>query len=795
MAAAALDRARLLSILRSSSRFEENPEAKGLSRADLDAAARAYLAAKVKPLPARVGPAGGKGATLRHDALGIPHIAADDRRDLFFAWGFATAADRLWQMDYLRRAARGTLPEIMGPDAVPAAIEVLTVGIGEIADESVRRLPAETLDALSAYSDGVNARMAEVRSDPPVEFELLEYECAPWSPTDTLAVMKHFWWQLTGRLFMMTGPETVMRTVGNDALYREFLRCEGGGMPIIPPGENRATAAGAPQPLGPMLNLGLRSIHSPLEAQGQPAGAGGAVPDPGSNNWALGPTMTGGRGAIFCSDPHTPYGAPSIWHQVAVRGAGFDLVGTAYVGMPGVLFGRNPRVAWGITNNICSQRDLFVLPAPAQDDSYCVGGVTHAVGTQTLIVPVRRITSHAVKRRVSDHGPIVNPLLPPPLASGRPVALRWVGAEPSDEIGTLLSVNRAGSAAELRESLRTWACPTFNFLCADADGRIAYQTVGRLPIRRTPHRGLRDLADPQQHWAGYFAYEQLPHAVDPKHGRLGTANNPVLPAVEDPGLGGQWVSDNRMRQLQRFFDRSTAFDLPAAAAGQTDVFSIRAAEGVPHLLRALGKPADPAAAAMSALAAWDHRMTADSAAATIWAVFSRKWTHAVYDARLDAAAKALLYRQGTGLIFGLLAADPHGWFPAGRREPTIRDAFAAALAELTAALGSDVSSWAWGRLHTITLRHPLGRLPNFGPLVNTGPAPVDGDGYTLNNQNVEAVGSYEASAGPCCRVAADLSRAELHMVNLPGNSGEPGSRHYRDQFEGWLAGRLGEVSG
>jgi penicillin amidase len=149
-------------------------------------------------------------------------------------------------------------------------------------------------------------------------------------------------------------------------------------------------------------------------------------------------------------------------------------------------------------------------------------------------------------------------------------------------------------------------------------------------------------------------------------------------------------------------------------------------------------------------------------------------------------------RQGTGLVFGLLAADPHGWFAAGRREPAIREAFAAAVAELAATLG-DPATWAWGRLHTVTLRHPLGRRPNLTTFVDVGPRPADGDGHTLNNQHVEATGSYESTVAACGRIAAEPASGALRMVNIPGNSGHPGSPHYGDQFEDWLAGRLREM--
>src|SRR6266581_4351296 len=52
--------------------------------------------------------------TVKRDNRGIPYISANNNADLYFAQGYVTASDRLWQMDLMRRLARGQTAELFG---------------------------------------------------------------------------------------------------------------------------------------------------------------------------------------------------------------------------------------------------------------------------------------------------------------------------------------------------------------------------------------------------------------------------------------------------------------------------------------------------------------------------------------------------------------------------------------------------------------------------------------------------------------------------------------------------------
>jgi len=76
-------------------------------------------------------------AQISRDSYGIAHIKAGNDHDLFFMQGWVHAQDRLFQMDYNRRQASGTLAELLGPAALAADVELRTIGIRRAAQRSL----------------------------------------------------------------------------------------------------------------------------------------------------------------------------------------------------------------------------------------------------------------------------------------------------------------------------------------------------------------------------------------------------------------------------------------------------------------------------------------------------------------------------------------------------------------------------------------------------------------------------------------------------------------------------------
>lgn len=712
------------------------------------------------------------GVSIERDQRGIPTIRAANDADLFFGFGYATAQDRLFQLDFFRRKARGRIAEILGPEAVESDRLYRTLDLSRIADNEWTTLPADTQKLLQAYSDGINALINDTRDNVPIEFDLLDYPPARWQPTDSLAIIGDFRWYLTGRFPVIVIPELVKRALGDGALYREFLLGEADEESILQPGEYRR-----------------RQGDKEARRQGEDSGGGDGYG--GSNNWVLAGTRTVTGRPLVASDPHIPFQAVSIWHEVKLVGETFHVAGVALVGMPAVMIGRNERVAWGITNNICSQRDLYQEKTdPGHPGCFLHDGRWEVAKQREEMIEVRGQPAVRHIVRSSRNGPIVDEFLPAPARETGPVSLRWLGFEPCGWLPALIGMNRARNCADLRESARPWSVPTFNAVFADVDGHIGFQTVGRIPLRRAPERGYRPGWDPQHQWTGFIPFDELPRLVDPPRGYAVTANNRVAPADYAYSVSGCWAGGYRARRIREEIEARAKWSKEDCQRVQMDVVSGRAKAGVPALIAALAGDRDPRVQGMlTLLKTWDHRIAIDSVAAAVFNVFFAHWCRRVMRERLDAAAADVAAANAGGLGVRLLAEDRVGWFRSDR-VAAMREAFVAALDELATKLGPSQSQWTWGRLHTLRQEHMLTGRGDLGILLDRSGMPAPGDGTTVCSGTQDA--NHAAWLGATYRMVADLADSDLGMwsVEVSGESGHPGSPHYDDQATTWDRGEL-----
>jgi penicillin amidase len=717
---------------------------------------------------------------IRRDRWGVPHIEAASDTDLFFGFGYAMAQDRLFQFDWLRRKATGCLAEVLGPEGVEADTVARTLDLRGVAQREWAALPAETRALLVAFSGGINAAMAAAVGRLPVEFDLLDYAPAAWAPLDSLAILAELRAYLTVRLPVIAIPELLKRALGEGPRYRAALHPEADDETILPDGPpGRGPGPGGVSGSGTGVSLG----------------AGEPDDGRGSNNWAVAGSRTASGQPLVASDPHIAFAAVSCWYEVHLAGGSFDTVGTAYAGMPAVFFGRNRRVAWGITNNICSQRDLYrERTDPAHPGAFLHDGRWEPATERVEEIRVRAQGPVRLTVRASRNGPIVDHLLPSAARPTGPVALRWHGhTAPCGWLTAMLAVNRARTCDELRAALRGWRVPTLSLVFADADGHIGYQAAGEIPVRRIPERGYRPGWDPAHQWDGVIPFEAMPRLADPARGWVATANN--RPAAEFPyPLAGTWSSGHRARRIRQMLEATPRVDRAAVGRMHQDALSLRAAECRPRLLRALAAWPLAAAAARAAevrrhLEAWDGRMEPDSVGAAVFGAFFPRFCRAVAAARLPVDQVTLVADALASLATELLDADALGWFPAGRWPAVVGETFLDTLEHLAARLGSDPATWTWGRLHQIRLTHVLSGRGDLGRLLDRGGLPVRGDGTTVCNTGFDP--NYLAPIGANYRLIADLGEtpAGLHAVDAQGQSGHPGSPHYGDQLAEWLGAR------
>ncbi len=773
-------------------------EAAGISREEFSAWWKRETAARVPPV------SGSRSADVRdsvrivRDDRGIPHVFAANDEDLYVGYGYATAQDRLFQLDYLRRRALGRLAEVLGSEGLELDLIARTVGLHLIAEQEWGSLPEETRLLFVAFTKGINACINDCDKNLPIEFDVLDYRPEPWRPQDSLAIAAEFRWYLTGRFPVIVIPELAKRALGEGALYEACLLAEADAEAILPPGSYSASRTGT-QPVGV-------SINDPAEGHG-------------SNNWVVSGAKAVAGKPIVASDPHIAFAAVSCWHEVHLCGGSFNVAGMAYAGMPAVMFGKNENVAWGITNNICSQRDLYQEKTDAAyPGCFLFDGKWERARERVETIQIKGEQPLHKTIRLSRNGPIVDEILPPAAKATGPVSLRWLGTSPCGWLTALLGMDRAKTGEELRRATEPWLVPTFSVVYADVEGQIGYQCTGRIPIRKVWERGYRPGWDPAHQWAGLIPFEGMPHTVDPPRGWIATANNRVAADDFPYPLSGTWANGYRAVRLRQILDGNPKFDRDDFARMHQDSLSLRAVDCMPRLLNALqtaattdvpiippfrkGRPggvsqASPCAstattqsAAIEFLAAWDCRMEPDRVAASIFNVFFTLWTERVAAERFSADTAALAASAIGGLAGELLVEDRTGWFHnPDSRSPAIVQTFDTAIRFLGDKLGPDMLNWSWGRLHTMQQKHFLSTRGDLSQLLDIGGMPVRGDYVTVCNTGLAP--DYSAPTGAGYRLIADLSdpHGGLWAIEAGSQSGQPGSPHYNDQIGDWLTAR------
>jgi penicillin amidase len=739
-----------------------------ITRAEFDAWWRTEVERRLSTLDGNAPAHVGAKVEILRDGRGIPHIVAENDEDLFYGFGLAMGQDRLFQLDYLRRRAWGRLCEVLGSEAMSLDLTARTMDLGRIAQAEWAAAAQETRRLLEAFSAGVNRAVEASTGRLPIEFDLLDYRPDPWSPVDCLAIEGEFRWYLTGRLPVFAVPEMVRRTLGDGPLYQAFLQGEADDECIVPAGSYPRARVG----VEPFVNSG-----------------GDPTPCQGSNNWVVsGARTTTGR-PLLASDPHIAFGAVSCWYEVHLCGGSFNVAGMAYCGMPAVMFGRNERVAWGCTNNICAQRDLYQEKIdPAHPDCFFYDGRWEPARRREETIEVKGVGPMTKTIRSSRHGPIVDELLPEATRTSEPVSVRWLGSEPCRWLEALLTIDRARSAEELREATRSWHVPTFSLVFCDVDGHIGYQSVGRIPIRKHPTRCYRPGWDPEHAWQGLIPFEGMPRLADPERGYAITANNRPAPDDFPYPLAGVWTSGYRARRIRQMLEASARTSFEDLGKMQLDVLSLRAVECVPHLLALLERKLT-SQAAVEELRRWNCRMERESVAAAIFDTFFVHWCQTVANERFSGEAASLVAAAAGGLAASLLRADEAGWFAHGRREVAIRSAFDVALGTLTKRLGPSLDRWQWGELHRMQMRHFLSGRGDLGELLDQPSPGLHGDMLTVCNTGGDV--DWQARLGAGYRMIVDMSvsPAEMWAVDAGSESGHPASPHYADQIDDWLAGR------
>ncbi|HUS14162.1 MAG TPA: penicillin acylase family protein [Chloroflexia bacterium] len=771
----------------------------------LAAGALAYLV--YNPLPATSGTLSLQGlsapVTVVRDKSGIPHITAANSADLFRAQGYVVAQDRLWQMDFYRRVGSGRLSEILGRRTLDADRATLTMGWRRAAERDLAALPPQYQAILQQYADGVNAFLESHADALPVEFTVLGYKPAHWTPLDTVTFGKVMAWDLSENHGLEVTVADLQAKLGPERAM-QLLPGYPGGAPTI-----------APQSALPGRAEG-RHIPALLSGVfGDPTADGGI----GSNNWVVAGAKTVDGRPLLANDPHLSVQNPSIWYAMGLQASdgSLDVEGVTFAGAPGIVVGHNANIAWGVTNLGPDTQDFFVekLDPAAHPGQYEYQGTWRPLDVVTETIPVKGEAAVQLTVQSTVHGPLVQDVFD---GLGAPTAMQWTAlqgdmasAPDAPQAGRLLpaviAVDQAADWDAFHAALRGWDVPGQNFVYADTKGNIGYQATGRWPIRKAG-TGLVpvDGATGANDWTGYVPYEQMPRVYNPPEHFLVTANNRVVgpdyPYLVN-GWWGPWFRAERITQMLTAKDKLSVDDIKAI---QYDTHNILAAAVGKHLAALQGGDA-PTQQAAALFQNWDGNISLDGPQAAIYEITRRQIvTDTLVDDLGGVLADEYLSNASHGsnmLLYTLLDDPTNAWWDNQAtpqhetRDDILRQALSEAVSGLSGAFGTDMGKWSWGAMHKVTFAHRLGVSP-LNVLLNFGPYSTPGDNYTVAAAGGSTTSAepyaYSQTGHPSMRLIMDVGAWDnTQLVFSPGESGQPGSAHWGDQVAGWLHGEYRTV--
>jgi penicillin amidase len=744
-----------------------------------------YLRQSLPQLEAEI-PVSGIGAAVEilRDRYGVPHIFAASERDAHFALGFVHAQDRLWQLEMNRRIGAGRLAEAIGPGALQTDRFMRALGVRRAAQANLPRLDEDARSALDAYAAGVNAVLAAQPVLPP-EFILLGVRPEQWTAVDSVSWMKMMAWDLGGNWRNELLRMQLSKTLPLPRIHQFLPPYPGDPVPVI---------------------RDLKELYEGLERE-PPRIAGeksGSDPDflPGSNSWAVSGARSASGKPMLANDPHLGLTAPPLWYLAHLSAPGLDVIGATLPGVPGVLVGRNGRIAWGFTNTGPDVQDLYLEKLDSAGNYLAPQGA-RAFETRSETIRVKGADDEALQVRVSRHGPVISDVLPDALEHtprGYAMALAWTAlAEDDLTLQAAIRIARSQTWKEFEAALRDLHAPQQTVTYADVEGNIGFIAAGRVPVRK-PENDLMGLApapgwDARYDWAGYVPFDALPRAFNPAGGAIVSANHKITPPGYPHHITFEWQAPHRARRIEELLLKASRHSVESFARIQLDVVSPAVRGLMPHLLSTPPKD-DLARATLKMLAGWDGSMTAERPEPLIVVAWWRELALAIYADELGGA-----FRQNWGtrapFIEEVLRANP-AWCDDVRTarvegcDEVLSESLDRALRDLRKRYGEDPRAWQWGKAHLARHRHrPFSRHAWLARIFDIG-VPSPGDAYSINVGR----GDFSDDAAPYAsrhaagfRAIYDLAdpQGSLFMQSA-GQSGNPLSPHYRAFAEAWSRG-------
>ena len=591
--------------------------------------------------------------TVVYDSVRIPHIFASNDDDLYFAQGYVTAIDRLWQMEFQTHAAAGRVSEILGAVALDYDRRQRRLGMTYGAQNGLISMEKDPTSkgVVDHYTAGINEYIKTLSyEDLPFEYKLLDYEPEPWSNLKCALLLKSMAQTLnmSDKDLEMTNALSLFGKETIDILWPDQ---EPVGDPVVDnAGQWKFKPIqfdSIPKALPPQL-----IAFTPIEK---------SDPDVGSNNWAVSGTKTASGSPILCSDPHLTLSLPSIWYAIHTHSPTVNSMGVSLPGSPGVIIGFNDSIAWGMTNALRDLVDWYQIEFKDKSkQEYLSDGSWRPSRKVIEEFKVKGGASFIDTVTYTHHGPVVFDESFHGESERAHFAFRWIAHDPSEEVITSHKLNRARNHNEFMDALNFFSSPAQNFVFASVSGDVAMRIQGKFPVRRKNEgRFVLDGTKTATEWKAFIPNEQNVMYKNPARGFVSSANQYPVDATYPYYVTASSFEAYRNRRINQVLTESRNVTPADMIRLQNDNYNNKAAESLPTFLQHLDSTqlSESEKKAWQILKSWDLYNNVDSEGASYYEAWWNALMPMIWD-ELDSVIKELMQRD-TGPVFLSREASTH----------------------------------------------------------------------------------------------------------------------------------------
>jgi len=719
------------------------------------------------------------------DDYGIPHVYASNDEDLYLAFGYLHAQERLWQIDLLRRIAPGRLSEFFGTEMLEIDKFFRTLSIDEYSTKMAKQLQGQedspVLKLSEQYLKGINLFVEKGYT--PIEYTLAGVEKSPFELKDIYNVIGYMSFSFAHAHKLDPWATTMMNKLGPAYLADLSLSVD----------PNTTLIKNYPNADAYMA----LSTHTQQILENLP------VPKwLGSNSWVISPERTTTGSVLFANDPHIDYAAPSVWYEAHLNSPNTEVYGYFVAGLPFGLLVHNQQLAMGLTMFENDDIDFFEEQIDPNDpNAYLFNQESKSIISREELIEVKDAEPVTITVRSTHHGPIVNDVVEG-LVEAPPTSMWWaLTAFDNSMLDVAYEFNMAKGIDDVRNAASKIHAAGLNVMYGDKAGNVAWWASAKLPKRpaQVNSKMILDGSGPDE-YEGFLDFSQNPQAENPPWGYVYSANNQP-DTIENALYPGYYLPEDRGRRIVELIENKDKIDVQYMESMLMDDINPTTADLKAILITESEPNNDVQRKLLTILKSWDGSHGLEASAPVVYHAFLYQVMKAALademsDVAFEAFTNTNAYKRSMAKV---LKHEASIWWndintsEKESRSVIINRALESTAALLTASFGSDLESIRWGAQHLLEHDHPFGQIAMLRPYFNVGPLEAPSGSEVLNNIGFPLDGdvTYHATFGPSTRRIIDFSDLNNSRSILPtGNSGNIFSPHYKDQAEMYVKGEF-----